>query len=588
MKQSVCAAFLTVSRSHGLTVLRSYGLTVLNMKHSVFAAFCLLFILTACSKDDYSPTAIDSTFKSYLLDRFDTNKDGILSYEEAAAIKEIDCSGQNIYRLTGIEDIPNLEVLRCNNTKISYLDVSSNPKLRELSCDSVSLLKVDVSKNLLLETLSCKGATSIDSVILSPGIKKLDMRGHRMDSVNLAGNQQIRELYCGGPNLKVVNVSNTSLEVLDCIDSKVDQLNIDGCTTLKSFSFNSDGIDIDLSHCPQLEELHVIAAENLDVSHSPLLRVLHCENAVFAGVDLELNPLLEELILEGSNQDLIDLSKNLRLANVALFIPIRQTSLDLSNRKSLKTFSYRRWGEGEQFLSSLNLSGCPLLEELSLEYLNITSLDVSNCSALATLKCYDSRLSEINLKGSKNLSVLDCRGNDLTKLEISELTKLTTLNCAGNRLTSLNINSSNLTSLDCGSNLIAELNVRNQSQLLELYCNDNNIKSLDLTGCSSLVEFDCRNTPVLATLNLTGCSSLERIYSSNCLLTSLDVSSCTALTHFYCAANRLQPSLDLSKNLNLKELNCIANPSLTEIVLNQKHTINPLYKDDQTQIRLVQ
>ena len=558
---------------------------ILNIQKYI-CLLLLFLVLHACKKDDDLLPTMDSTFKAYLLEYFDLDGDGEISPQEAALITTIDCSDRTIYRLSGIEDLPNLEELFCSNIKISSINVSNNPKLKTLVCDGNYLRVIDVSNNPLLETLSCRDGGNLDSVYLTTGIRKLDIQGHRMDTVDFHDNKFLKELYCGGPNLSVLNISNSLIEVLDCSDTKLTKLSIEGCATLRSLSIDAEGLALDLRNCPNLEELYIISTENLDVSYSPLLKTLHCVNSVFVGMDLANNPLLENIRLEGTNQELIDLSKNLRLVNVELFIPIRHNLLDLSNRTSLKTFSYREWGEGGQTLETLNLSGCTSLENLSLEYIKLVSLNVSGCPKLAVLNCYDSRLSDLNINGCVNLTEIDCRGNDLTVLELGECTKLAKLNCSGNKLTELKINSANLTLLNCESNFIAELNMRNQTLLEELYCNDNIIKSLDLTGCSSLIELDCRNMPVFSSLILAGCRALKTIYCSNASLTSFDVNACTELTHLYCAANRLQPALDLSKCPGLIELNCISNPNLTELILHKDNTINPLYKDPHTQIVL--
>ena len=548
----------------------------------IILSFSILF---ACKRDDDVIPTLDYSFKSYLLENFDLDGDGAISPEEAALITKIDCSDRRtIYRLNGIEDLPNLEELICSNILISSINVSKNPKLKTLICDGTYIRVINISNNPLLETLSCYNVETLDSVYLNTAIKKLDIRGHRMDSVNFPNNKSLKELYCGGPRLSVLDVSMSVLEVLDCSDTKLSSLNIEGCTSLKSLSIDAEGLFLDLSNCPNLEELYVISTENLDVSNSPLLKTLHCVNSIFVGMDLAKNPLLENLKLEGTNQVFIDISKNFHLINVELFIPIRHTSLDLSNRTSLKTFSYREWGGGGQTLETLNLSGCTALESLNLEYIRLVSLNVSGCPKLSVLNCYNSGLSELNIKGCTNLTEIDCRGNNLTELELAECTKLTKLNCSGNKLTSLKINSTNFTMLNCESNFITELNVRNQTLLEVLYCNDNKISSLDLLGCSSLVELDCRNMLSLTSLILADCRALKILYCSNASLTSLNVNVCTELTHLYCAANRLQPSLDLSKCPELIELNCISNPGLTELILNKDHSIDPLYKDSHTQI----
>ena len=76
----------------------------------------------------------DANFKAYLLENFDTNKDGNLSLAETKAIKSIDCSGKDIKSVEGIEKMPNLEYLNCSQNKLEILDLTQNNKLEKLVC----------------------------------------------------------------------------------------------------------------------------------------------------------------------------------------------------------------------------------------------------------------------------------------------------------------------------------------------------------------------------------------------------------------------------------------------------------------------
>ena len=76
----------------------------------------------------------DLNFMAYLLENFDTNKDGKISLSEAKAVTVIDCSNRDIKDLTGIEKFENLERLNCSNNQLDELDVRYNKKLEWLNC----------------------------------------------------------------------------------------------------------------------------------------------------------------------------------------------------------------------------------------------------------------------------------------------------------------------------------------------------------------------------------------------------------------------------------------------------------------------
>ena len=76
----------------------------------------------------------DPNFKAYVLENFDTNKDGEISFLEAKEVKGMNCSNKNIQDISGIEKFVNLESLNCSNNQLDMLDVRANKKLNWLVC----------------------------------------------------------------------------------------------------------------------------------------------------------------------------------------------------------------------------------------------------------------------------------------------------------------------------------------------------------------------------------------------------------------------------------------------------------------------
>jgi len=76
----------------------------------------------------------DANFKAFLMENFDTDKDGKISLAEAMAVTEINCSNRNIKDLTGIEKFENLVKLNCSNNQLDELELSYNKKIDWLNC----------------------------------------------------------------------------------------------------------------------------------------------------------------------------------------------------------------------------------------------------------------------------------------------------------------------------------------------------------------------------------------------------------------------------------------------------------------------
>ena len=113
----------------------------------------------------------DANFKAYLLEHFDTNKDGALSLSEAKAIKAIDCSGRSIRRLDAIEKFANLESLDCSNNQLDRIILLENKLLERLNCtDNGDRLFVNIgmSSKLLRKEYQKPGANAMPDT--APGV----------------------------------------------------------------------------------------------------------------------------------------------------------------------------------------------------------------------------------------------------------------------------------------------------------------------------------------------------------------------------------------------------------------------------------
>lgn len=97
----------------------------------------------------------DEAFLAYLLTYFDTNGDGYLQVEEAAAIRTITLGPRGIRSLQGIEYMPNLQRLDCSGNLINEIDISANPGLTWIDCAPMD----DDAHNNLLEVLYIGDAT---------------------------------------------------------------------------------------------------------------------------------------------------------------------------------------------------------------------------------------------------------------------------------------------------------------------------------------------------------------------------------------------------------------------------------------------
>lgn len=160
------------------------------MKHLFLCLLVIGMILAGCSKnddednsknsgklpdlpelpdpDDVCSAMNDINFMSYCYEKFDVNKDGRVSINEANAVKEINTTGLIIENLIGVERFPNLQIL--TYTGAGEID------LRYKYYKSL-ITKVDLSQCKKLASFCAESSKYLTTVIFSDDIETIDYPG---------------------------------------------------------------------------------------------------------------------------------------------------------------------------------------------------------------------------------------------------------------------------------------------------------------------------------------------------------------------------------------------------------------------------
>ena len=336
--------------------------------------------------EDMSAAFPDPNFRNYVLSKFDSNGDGILSGEEALAVTSMDVSSKKLVTLDGIQYFPNLEYLDCSTNNLTDLRLSYNTKLITLRCTYNKLILFSVN-----------GCTALESLLYLAGnedtLQTIDISGTALKSFDCSGS-----ISSKGQLTSLIIRGCSKLETLSCDSRRLKSLDISGCIALKSLEcYYSELQSLDVSNCGTLERLECYGSylKSLNVSGCTSLKTLNCM----------ANKSMTFLNVSGCTA-----LTWLDCYNCAL------TSLDVSGLTKLSHLSC--YGNN---LTSLNATGCAALSTLDCDRNSLTSLNLTKCSSLTKLSCYSNQLTSLdvsytNLGCNPGSCIIDCHDNPLESL----------------------------------------------------------------------------------------------------------------------------------------------------------------------------
>ena len=390
-------------------------------------------------------TFTDEAFRSYVVENYDTDKDGSLNAEEIAAATELNLEESGVASLEGIQVLTALKIINVNWTAVASIDTSNAKDLEELHA----------SYTMDPETYE-RCLASVD-VTNNPKLKILDISGSQVSDIDVTKNPELEELHIYVSNISSIDVSeNPKLRRLDA---------------------NHTGIEnIDVSNNPELFALNVefTGVSEVDVTKNPKLYEVYLtgDNKV-TSLDITKNPELVHLRISGTSITDIDLSQNKKLAaffneagmeedpatwEEVEYAPAPLKALDFSNNPEL----YEVYLDGMP-ISSIDVSGAKGLNHLHLSDTNISSLDVSKNTALVSLTLENTPIKKLDISNNKNLHRLNISNTSIENMKDLDLTSYSDFG-------SLEAENAGLESVKFGEN----------PKLHEIKLGGNGLKELDL------------------------------------------------------------------------------------------------------------
>lgn len=518
----------------------------------------------------------DENFNAYLLANFDSDGDGHITYDEAAAVERIECNDLSIASLEGIRHF----------TSLKYLDCSYNVISGEFDLSGLSSLEEAYIDHNYFTSINLSGCSELRIVEANDNVE------HTEDYQSIFHTKEILLEGC------------SNLLYLELTDNAISSIDLSDCEKLQVLRMTWNNLtEIDVTPCPDLTHLYVRKnldlSGTLDISNNSKLVELWCAESNLTGVNFGAqHPDLTTIVSYDSKIASLDLSSCPALTKLEAH-SMMLTELDVTNCPELdylwlkfnsiaeldltKCTKLRELQMGYNQVKVLDLSNCPLLETLEVAGNGLTTIDLSNCSNLISANLGMNNLTSVDLKDCNELFSLVLSENKLTSLDVSDKENLGVLSVSMNELESLNIdNCPNMTLLYADNNNLTSLDLRQNSLLQEVALSFNKLEELLVSGLKymSICEF---NGNALERLNLKDCSSISELYVHENPLAYLSVYDCNALRQLDMRETKMK-SIDLSHNPNMSFLFATENPQLKSVFIMPDAVYSALNVDDHVEV----
>ena len=173
--------------------------------------------------------------------------------------------------------------------------------------------------------------------------------------------------------------------------------------------------NIDVTNATSLVELDIRSNNltQLDLATNTQLKTLICQENQLIQLDVTSNALLENLYCRSNPLPELDVSQNYLLKNLGFGGDVI-SSINLTNNPNLE---YLYLSESVN-LTTLDLSGNPVLNYISLPHSHFTTLDVSNNPLLAYFGSYAGMFQSLDFSNNPMLTTLGLYYNQLQSLNL--------------------------------------------------------------------------------------------------------------------------------------------------------------------------
>lgn len=332
----------------GLSTASTYTVSVKALGTGSFtdSEYATITVTTLDNTIHFADKVLERRLLAMTEPKIDADGDGKITFEEAAAVKElqlgfdlkpestVDC----VTDITGLEYFTSLETLSLKFNKVSDIKpIEGISTLKVLILGENPISSINLDKLGELTDLRLYG-TNISDIDLTktPKLESLYLQRTNVSKVDLTPLQSLDQALLNKcSSLTEIKASNLpSITRIDAVECNLKSFEISDCPSLRELHLNSNKLtSIKMTNLAMLMRLNVYDNQltSIDVSNLPLLMWLFVYDNQLTSIDLSANVPLREFRASNNPLTEVNLSTNENLVSLELESMSKMKTLNIKN-----------------------------------------------------------------------------------------------------------------------------------------------------------------------------------------------------------------------------------------------------------------
>lgn len=332
----------------GLSTASTYTVSVKALGKGSFtdSEYATITVTTLDNTIHFADKVLERRLLQMTEPKIDADGDGKITFEEAAAVKElqlgfdlkpestVDC----VTDITGLEYFTSLETLSLKFNSVSDIKpIEGISTLKGLILGENPISSINLDKLGELTDLRLYG-TNISDIDLTktPKLESLYLQRTNVSKVDLTPLQSLDQALLNKcSSLTEIKASNLpSITRIDAVECNLKSFEISDCPSLRELHLNSNKLtSIKMTNLAMLMRLNVYDNQltSIDVSNLPLLMWLFVFDNQLTSIDLSANVPLREFRASNNPLTEVNLSTNENLVSLELESMSKMKTLNIKN-----------------------------------------------------------------------------------------------------------------------------------------------------------------------------------------------------------------------------------------------------------------